>query len=141
MAMIDFGVQSSGDESSKVINEPWNDLLEIFYDDPEMAGYFTNLDDFQIVFRVSGKSTDFEGNGPEFLKVILGGKTISIDFTIPEEKWRNSSIKVFRQYISSGVKECFQLLKQKAIELNKINNIEKLEKDFKKGMTRFENCL
>lgn len=132
--MIDFGVQSSGCESSKAINKVWNDLLEIFFDDPAMDGYFNTLDDFQIVFRVSGEGTDFEGEGPEFLKVIDRGKTITIDLTVPEARWRDVSAEQFWEYISNGVQDCFKLLRDKAIEINEVKDLEKLDANFKQGM-------
>lgn len=136
--MIDFGVQSSGDESSKAINQVWNDLLEIFFDDPEMGGYFKKLDDFQIVFRVSGDGSDFESEGPEYLKVVGKSKTITIDFTIPESKWKNNSIAQFRKYIAEGVQGCFKSLRSKAIDMNEVKELEKLNADFKRGMEVFK---
>jgi hypothetical protein len=138
VALIDFGVQSSGNDSSKAINKVWNELLEIFYDDPAMSGYFDKLDDFQIVFRVSGEGTDFEGEGPECLKVICRGKTISIDFTIPEDRWMNVPEHHFREYISKGVQACFKLLREKAVAMNEVKNLKKLDADFEKGMKTFK---
>lgn len=135
--MIDFGVQSSGGDSSKAINKVWNDLLEIFYDDPAKSGYFNKLDDFQIVFRVSGKSTDFEGEGPEYLKVISRGKTITIDFTIPQDRWENTPEHIFREYVSEGVQACFKLLRDKALDMNEIKDLDKLDADFEAGMKVF----
>lgn len=139
MTMIDFGVQSSGDESSKAINRVWNDLLEIFYDDHSMGGSFKKLDDFQIIFRVSGDGDDFKGEGPEYLKLSSKGKTISIDFSVPEKRWKDIPALQFRQYISIGVNECFKLLREKAIELDKIKDLEKLDVDFRRGMDEFDS--
>lgn len=137
--MIDFGAQVSGGESDKAISPFHIKLLELFYDPPELNGYFVTLKEFQIVFRVSGEGNDFDGDGPEFLKVSKKRKVISVDLTVPESKWKGRTKDEFKDYISTNVKKCFTLLLAKALELNEVVDQEKLIHDFSSSIQEFDS--
>ena len=137
--MIDLGAQVSGKESYDAIHPFHVKLLEIFYDPPEMNGYFKNINEFQIVFRVSGEGTDFEGEGPERLKVSKKQKVISVDFTIPESRWKDINTKEFKIYISNGINDCFSVLRERALKLDEVVNLKKLDDDFMLGMELFNS--
>ena len=137
--MIDLGAQVSGKESYNAIHPFHVELLEIFYDPPEMNGYFKNINEFQIVFRVSGEGTNFEGEGPEYLKVSKKQKVISVDFTIPESCWKNINPKELKTYVSNGIKDCFAVLRERALKLDEVINLKKLDHDFMQGMELFNS--
>lgn len=137
--MIDFGAQVSGDESDTAITSIHIKLLDIFYNPPKLNGYFSTLNEFQIVFRISGDGHDFNGNGPEFLRVSNKYKAIRIDLTVPEARWKDLSKEEFKQHISKEVKKCFKLLLGKATKLNEVLELDRLNHDFINGMQEFDS--
>ena len=137
MYMIEFSGQSGGSQAGKA-TRPYHILLNrIFYQKQDSSDYFKTLLFLSIVFRVSGKHQDFESEGAEFLQKSASRNVYTIDFTIPQERWQNKTDVELRSYIAEGVRSCFDLLKQKAIELGEVIDEDKLERDFEYGMTQF----
>lgn len=137
MYIIEFSGQSGGSQAGKA-TRPYHILLnKIFYQKQNESDYFKTLLFLSIVFRVSDKHQDFESEGAEFLQKSASRNVYTIDFAIPQERWQNKTDVELRSYIAEGVRSCFDLLKQKVLELDEVNNIDKLERDFEHGMTQF----
>ena len=137
MYMIEFSGQSGGSQAGKA-TRPYHILLnKIFYQKQDESDYFKTLLFLSIVFRVSGKHRDFGSEGAEFLQKSDGRNVYTIDLAIPQERWQNKTDAELRSYIAEGVRSCFDLLKQKAIEVGEVINEDKLERDFEYGMTQF----
>lgn len=100
--------------------------------------YFRNLWRFSIIFRVARGNINFQnGQGPEFLKKVRNKPCYTIDYTIPQAWWEGKSDKEFRPVVANGVRECFELLKKRAIKDNEIIDLEKLDNDFNAGIELF----
>ncbi|WP_218690415.1 hypothetical protein [Psychrobacter sp. BF1] len=137
MYMIQIGVHSGSNQAGKAIS-PYHVLLnKIFYQKQDTSDYFKNLLFLSIVFRVSGKHQDFESEGAEFLQKSDGRNVYTIDLVIPQERWQNKTDLELRSYIAEGVRTCFELLKEKVIEIDEVIDEYKLERDFEHGMTQF----
>ena len=137
MYMIQFGAQCGSTQADKAIGSYHILLNKIFYQKQDGSDYFKTLLFLSIVFRVSGKHQDFGSEGAEFLQKSASRNVYTIDFAIPQERWQNKTDVELRSYIAEGVRSCFDLLKQKVLELDEVNNIDKLERDFEHGMTQF----
>ncbi|WP_201511869.1 hypothetical protein [Psychrobacter alimentarius] len=137
MYMIQFGAQSGSTQADKTIGSYHILLNKIFYQKQGESDYFKTLLFLSIVFRVSGKHQDFESEGAESLQKSASRNVYTIDFTIPQERWQNKTDVELRSYIAEGVRSCFDLLKQKAIELGEVIDEDKLERDFEYGMKQF----
>lgn len=138
--MIGFAVQTGGG-AGKAFRAYHPMLNRIFYKkelDTQVCEYFYTLQCFSIIFRVALKATDFNGGeGPEFLKKVRNKPIYTIDLTIPEHAWKGKSDREFRPYVADGVRQCFELLKQKALKNKEIKDLEKLERDFEIGIQQF----
>lgn len=137
MYMMQIGGHSGSNQAGKIIR-PYHVLLnKIFYQKQDESDYFKTLLFLSIVFRVSGKHRNFGSEGAEFLQKSDGRNVYTIDLAIPQERWQNKTDAELRSYIAKGVRSCFDLLKQKAIEVGEVINEDKLERDFEYGMTQF----
>ena len=76
---------------------------------------------FSVVLRVSGKITDFRGDGPERIQFAKKDSEITIDYVIPEMKWRNVDPAEIEYIVVNGVFESLELLIEKAESLNHID--------------------
>jgi len=113
--------------------------------------YDTTLNSMNTMFRIAATPTDFGGsNGCEYLKKVRGKDEITIDYVIPEYKWKEYVIPVkatvvdriirydtipekqqeFKQYLADAVTECYVQMKDKARSLKYNFNEEKMANDF-----------
>lgn len=132
--MIDFGLQAGGNQSSEAILKLWNEFLEVFYDDESLSGYFSGLDGFQIVFRVSEGDCDFKHDGPDKLRQLIKNRLLTIDLVIPENRWLGQPNDIFSAYVIDGVESCFKLLFEEALRLEVLVEPDKLRSDFYQGL-------
>lgn len=66
------------------------------------------------------------------------GKPIyTIDLVIPERNWQEKTDAQLREYVAKGVRDCFSLLREKAIKAKEVIDLEKLDADFEYGMGQF----
>jgi len=155
--MIGFGVQFAGNEL-RIISQCHVLLNKIFYNDDAQWVYSEKLKALDIIFRVSGKNWNFDGEeGPVRIKKSRSVDEIEMDFVIPIAIWESYTTPIkaklvdkiirydvtasqqneFRVYVANAVRECFVLLKDKAKKLKYKMNEEKLDADFDAGIKRF----
>ena len=134
--MIQISAQHGDPKTPEIIwlsHKKLNDLFEKI-----MPGqYFATVTILSIILRVSGKITDFGGEGPDRLRYIKRENEITIDLVIPEENWRGANSESIRRYIVGGVADCFDLLVGKAETIGEILDIDILRNDFNKVMAEF----
>ena len=90
------------------------------------------------MFRVAGGEIDFDGGeGPEFLKKARNRPVYTIDLVIPEKNWPEKTETELREYVAQGVRDCFALLRDKAVKAGEVKDVAKLDADFEQGMAQF----
>lgn len=142
MNLIEFSAQI-GYKTDKRFQQYHSLLNSIFYtkrprETKEPSEYFHTLLFLSIVFRVAGDPTDFDGGeGPEFLKKSRGKPIYTIDLVIPARNWQEKTDAQLREYVAKGVRDCFSLLREKAIKAKEVIDLEKLDADFEYGMGQF----
>ena len=100
--------------------------------------HFKTLHEFSIMFRVAGGEIDFDGGeGPEFLKKARNRPVYTIDLVIPEKNWPEKTETELREYVAQGVRDCFALLRDKAVKAGEVKDVAKLDADFEQGMAQF----
>ena len=112
-----------------------NKLFEEFVQDTHCE----SVDKFGIVFRVSGKVRDFGGEGPERLKRLRKDKEVTIDFVIPEERWRGVPEDEVRSYVASQVRVAFGQLIERVEEDKEPIDSGAVLGSFEKAMEQFES--
>ena len=77
-----------------------------------------------IVLRVSGKVRDFGGDGPELLKYLKKDSEVTVDYVIPESKWRRVGRTEIKRNLIKEIFACLELLVEKAETLNLLSQKE-----------------
>ncbi|EPB0201871.1 hypothetical protein ACQ9T7_004527, partial [Vibrio parahaemolyticus] len=137
MKIIQFSGQYGGGGNTEVPRLQRR-LNAIFFADSNDQFSLSPIEYFSIVFRVSGPVRDFGYEGPERLKKVRGKNIITIDFSIPEARWKTLSGVKLRKYLAEGIEECFIQLLTRAEKQYELNRSE-LEKLFRQGLTEFLN--
>ena len=101
--------------------------------------YFSTIVLLSIVFRVSGKVSDFGADGPERLKFIKKDKVLTIDLVFPETSWRGVEKTVIKSSVECGVKNCLDLLIKKAAKLGEIEDFDGLKVGIDKALAEFRS--
>ena len=135
---IRFGMQC-GFKTDKRFEQYHTLLNKIFNSDKNKPCiHFKTLHEFSIMFRVAGGEIDFDGGeGPEFLKKARNRPVYTIDLVIPEKNWPEKNETELREYVAQGVRDCFALLRDKAIKAGEVKDVAKLDADFEQGMAQF----
>ena len=135
---IRFGMQC-GFKTDKRFEQYHTLLNKIFNSDKNKPCiHFKTLHEFSIMFRVAGGEIDFDGGeGPEFLKKARNRLVYTIDLVIPEKNWPEKNETELREYVAQGVRDCFALLRDKAVKAGKVKDVAKLDADFEQGMSWF----
>lgn len=140
MYLIEFSSQCGFNIRNKYIRLYYAFLNRIFSRD-ECKGqrhYFRTLETFSIVFRIAGGRLDFGGGeGAERLRKGRNQPYYTVDLVIPQSAWENKSDEELRPYVANGVRECFSLLREKALKNQEIIDLGKLDADFEKGVAQF----
>lgn len=134
--MIQISAQHGDPKTPPIIrlcHKTFNDLFE----EKMSAKYFSTVTILSIIFRVSGKITDFGGEGPERLRYVKKENEITIDLVIPEDKWRGVEPETIKHYIGDGVATCFDLLIAKAEATGEIDDPRIIKRDFDEVMAEF----
>lgn len=134
MPIFRVGSENGGHEAGDALNFAQKALNNVFFFGPNLGPYFKTLDFFILALRVSGRTKDFKGEGPEYLKKIKGKPYIAIDLTIPENRWKDVPFNELRQYVVDGVRQCFELCFDKAKKSGELLNEAKLRADFEAGI-------
>ena len=56
---------------------------------------------------------------------------------IPEKNWLEKTETELREYVAQGVRDCFALLRGKAVKAGEVKDVAKLDTDFEQGMAQF----
>lgn len=110
-----------------------NDTFEKYIKDD----YFHNLIELSIVFRVSGKISNFKGDGPEKMKYLKSEPSITIDLTFPESAWRDVDRDTIKLKIVNGINSCFLLMLEKAEKLGEIKDNDAIRNDIELAISDF----
>ena len=84
-----------------------------------------------IVLRVSGKVRDFGGDGPELLEYLKRDSEVTVDYVIPESKWRGVDGTEIKLNVIQGIFTCLELLVEKAESLDLLTHKEILTGEIK----------
>lgn len=103
------------------------------------GAYYAELRAFSIVLRVSGDVTDFGSEGPEQLEHLRKDATLAIDLVVPQIKWRDVPEDQIRNYLAELLKDCFELLVQRALSMGELSDPDRLRSDFHAAMKQFRN--
>lgn len=135
---IGFGAQH-GFKTDMRFRECKNLLNKIFnIDKDKPCIHFKTLHEFSIIFRVAGGEIDFDGGeGPERLRKGRNQPYYTIDLVIPEKNWAEKTETELREYVAQGVRDCFALLRDKAVKAGEVKDLAKLDADFEQGMAQF----
>jgi hypothetical protein len=137
MKFIQFGSENGSTQAGNTIRPLQVKLNSLFYKSNEEGSYFKNFNFLSIVFRVSGKNKDFNFEGAERLQKSSGRKALTIDYSIPEYRWKQASPKEFGTYVGEGVKSCFAQLRNELIKLDDVERLLEIDNRFKIGMENF----
>ena len=137
MRLIQFGSENGSTQAGKAIFPLQKKLNSIFFESDEERSLFNDFDFLSIVFRVSGKNKNFGFEGAERLKKSRGRRTLTIDLSIPENRWKESESMEFGMYIAEGVKVCFEKLKDELTRLQDVENLVEINNRFQNGIEEF----
>ena len=71
------------------------------------------------------------------MKKSRGKPIYTIDLVIPERNWQEKTDAELRECVAQGVRDCFALLREKAIKAKEVIDLEKLDANFEYGMEQF----
>jgi len=134
MPIFRVGAENGGKEAGDATSFMHKALNNVFFFDPKLVGYFKSVEFFILALRVSGKTKDFGGEGPEYLKKVRGKNLYAIDLTVPEDKWKDVPFDDLRLYMVESVKQCFELCVAKARAAIELRDEAKLRADFEAGI-------
>lgn len=116
------------DKNFNLLHYQFNEVFEKHLKGP----YFKTFNDFSIMFRVSGKITDFGFDGPERMKKLRSEPGITIDLSFPENSWKGVEESKVREKVISGVLECLRLMTQKAKKMKELTDLDAFQRDLEK---------
>ena len=99
--------------------------------------YFNTLIKLAIVLRVSGEISDFKSQGAERLRYWKKDKVLSIDLVFSESQWLGVDLSVVRKIMAEGIKECLNLMIERAVKLNEVVDKEALMEDIENALADF----
>lgn len=126
-----------GDPKASAIFWPLQKGLNDIFKQYIKGDYFHTLIELSIVFRVSGKVTDFNYDGPERIKYSKSEPSITIDLTFPETTWRGEDVDAVKLRVKNGVMLCFELMLEKADKLGEVKDNEAIRRDINLAIVNF----
>lgn len=126
-----------GDPLSSKIFSPLRIELNQCFKKNISREYFNTLLKFAIVLRVSGKISDFKSQGAERLRYWKKDKVLSIDLVFSESQWLGVDLSVVRKIMAEGIKECLNLMIERAVKLNEVVDKEALMEDIENALADF----
>lgn len=133
-------VQISGDYGEPKADDvfwPLQRELNHLFKQNDLEKCFETLRVFSIVFRVSGKITDFGAGGPEKIKYIKKKSEITMDLVFPESSWKGLSLIEVKGNIVGGLDDCLEEMCSKAEKLKEIKDIGTFNTYFKNVIGEF----
>ena len=100
--------------------------------------YFRSIVLLAIVFRVSGKVTDFGSKGPERMKYIKKENTINIDLVFSVEMWQGVDQLILAQAVCDGVSQCLSMMVEKSKALNELVEEDELNLAISEALELFK---
>ena len=126
-----------GDPLSSKIFSPLRIELNQCFKKNISREYFNTLIKLAIVLRVSGKISDFKSQGAERLRYWKKDKVLSIDLVFSESQWLGVDLSVVRKITAEGIKECLNLMIERAVKLNEVVDKEALMEDIENALADF----
>ncbi len=126
-----------GDPLSSKIFSPLRIELNQCFKKNISREYFNTLIKFAIVLRVSGKISDFKSQGAERLKYWKKDKVLSIDLVFSEAQWLGVDLSAVRKITAEGIKECLELMIERAVKLGELADKGALLSDIEKSLDEF----
>lgn len=133
MPIFRVGSETGGNEASDAIRPFQQALNNAFFFNPDSQPYFETLKFFVLALRVSGRTKDFGGEGPEYFSKAMRKGFFCIDLTIPEHRWKDVSFDELRLYVLDGVRQCFEVCVEKARVSKELLDEDLLRTDFETG--------
>ena len=134
--MIQVSAQYGDHNSTKIIR-PFHKRLNDLLEEVVVETYFKAIVKLSIVLRVPGEFWKFNGEGPQKLKYMKKQKEITIDFVIPESKWKPVSEIEFSSYIENGIRQCFELFLERAKKEKELIDEDGIRSGFVNAMKIF----
>jgi hypothetical protein len=134
MPIFRVGSENGGREAGEAIAPLHKALNNTLFFTYGLDSYFKTLEFFMLAVRVSGRTKDFKGEGPEDLKKERGTNCYGIDLVIPEKHWNGVPFGELREYVVEGVRQCFELCVTKARKSGELLDEDKLRSDFEAGI-------
>ena len=126
-----------GDPLSSKIFSPLRIELNQCFKKNISREYFNTLIKLAIVLRVSGEISDFKSQGAERLRYWKKDKVLSIDLVFFESQWLGVDLSVVRKIMAEGIKECLNLMIERAVKLNEVVDKEALMEDIENALADF----
>ncbi|MEZ2877250.1 hypothetical protein ACBQ28_19190 [Pseudomonas lundensis] len=126
-----------GDPLSSKIFSPLRIELNQCFKKNISREYFNTLIKLAIVLRVSGEISDFKSQGAERLRYWKKDKVLSIDLVFSESQWLGVDLSVVRKIMAEGIKECLNLMIERAVKLNEVVDKEALMEDIENALADF----
>ena len=126
-----------GDPLSSKIFSPLRIELNQCFKKNISREYYNTLIKFAIVLRVSGKISDFKSQDAERLRYWKKDKVLSIDLVFSESQWLGVDLSVVRKIMAEGIKECLNLMIERAVKLNEVVDKEALMEDIENALADF----
>jgi len=126
-----------GDPQADDIFWPMQKKLNDYFKKYIVGEYFKSITKIAIVLRVSGKISDFKSQGAERLKYWKKDKVLSIDLVFSESQWLGVDLSVVRKIPAEGIKECLNLMIERAVKLNEVVDKEALMEDIENALADF----
>jgi hypothetical protein len=129
-----------GDSDAKEAIQPFQrDLINLF--EKSLTGrYFRTVERLSVFLRVSGSIRGFEGEGPQRLKFLRRDHVITVDLVIPQSRWREVKRSEIHKILYLGVKDCVELLIQRAKKEGELLDESNLVSDFQQAMDMFNRA-
>ncbi|MFN1265793.1 hypothetical protein [Pseudomonas lundensis] len=126
-----------GDPLSSKIFSPLRIELNQCFKKNISREYFNTLIKLAIVLRVSGEISDFKSQGAERLRYWKKDKVLSIDLVFFESQWLGVDLSVVRKIMAEGIKECLNLMIERAVKLNEVVDKEALMEGIENALADF----
>jgi hypothetical protein len=133
---ITLGVQSGDIESSEATRPAFMSLrrqLEVHCTAP----YSPNIEEFAIVLRICGSLWRFEGEGVQKLRLNKKESYVTVDFVVPESRWKGVPIGDIKIYLAAAVAKALQAMSDKLSKSKIAVDSIKLSDDVSKATKAF----
>lgn len=100
--------------------------------------YFKSIVLLAIVFRVSGKVTDFKSKGPERMRYIKKENAINVDLVFSGDMWQGVEPSDLAETVYEGTSECLSMMVEKSKALKELVEEDKLNSAISEALELFK---